>query len=88
MVGRNRNCFTLLCFFGLLSVIPSGTGYPLVSSASSELAGIVTLPYNLTLAAYNTTLPNHDHNGAPLVLGQNGILTSRFEKTVTILTQL
>lgn len=72
MVGRNRNCFTLLGFFGLLSVISSGTGYPLVSSASSELADIVTLPYNLTLAAYNTTLPNHDHNGAPLVLGQNG----------------
>ncbi|KAL9709662.1 hypothetical protein Ac2012v2_007400 [Leucoagaricus gongylophorus] len=72
MVGQNRNCFALLCFFWLLLVIPSGIGYPLLSSALSQFASIATLPYNLTLAAYNITLPNHDNNGAPLVLGQNG----------------
>ncbi|KAH9476120.1 hypothetical protein JR316_0011691 [Psilocybe cubensis] len=30
------------------------------------------LPHNFTLAALNTTLPNANTTGAPLVLGQNG----------------
>ncbi|KAJ3575403.1 hypothetical protein NP233_g1125 [Leucocoprinus birnbaumii] len=73
MVGWMRNCrFSLLCFSLLLVQVPSGFGYPLVQEASIGITGTVTLPYNFTLAAYNTTLPNHDKNGAPLVLGQNG----------------
>jgi hypothetical protein len=33
---------------------------------------VSTLPYNFTLAAVNTTLPNINTTGVPLVLGQNG----------------
>ncbi|KDR79329.1 hypothetical protein GALMADRAFT_243321 [Galerina marginata CBS 339.88] len=33
------------------------------------------LPQNFTLSALNTTLPNANHTGAPLVLGQNGAST-------------
>jgi hypothetical protein len=33
---------------------------------------VCTLPYNFTLSAINTTLPNANTTGAPLVLGQNG----------------
>lgn len=31
-----------------------------------------TLAYNFTLAARNTSLPNANETGVPLVLGQNG----------------
>ncbi|KAI5829954.1 hypothetical protein K523DRAFT_372556 [Schizophyllum commune Tattone D] len=37
--------------------------------ASSAFAQQKTLPYNFTLAALNTTLPNANDTGAPLVLG-------------------
>ncbi|PPQ95789.1 hypothetical protein CVT26_015889 [Gymnopilus dilepis] len=33
---------------------------------------ITNLPFKFTLAALNTTLPNANNTGAPLVLGQNG----------------
>lgn len=33
---------------------------------------IASLPYNFTIAAVNTTLPNTNSTGVPLVLGQNG----------------
>ena len=33
------------------------------------------LPYNFTLAALNSSLPNANSTGAPLVLGQNGLVS-------------
>jgi hypothetical protein len=63
-----KTSFMLLSFLWLLPVFPSGFSHPL----KFEVAGISTLPYNFTLAAYNVTLPNYGQNGAPLVLGQNG----------------
>ncbi|KAL0959058.1 hypothetical protein HGRIS_014358 [Hohenbuehelia grisea] len=50
------------------------------SQADSD--GMDDLPYNFTLAAWNTTLPNTNSTGAPLVLGQNGA-TSGFSLQVT-----
>ncbi|KAF8962082.1 hypothetical protein BDZ97DRAFT_2026110 [Flammula alnicola] len=47
----------------------------LVSSAAALGIGPITLgnlPLNFTLAAVNTTHPNTNRTGAPLVLGQNG----------------
>ncbi|KAF9459256.1 hypothetical protein BDZ94DRAFT_1051458 [Collybia nuda] len=38
-------------------------------------ADITSLPYNFTIAAVNTTLPNSNSTGVPLVLGQNGAST-------------
>ncbi|KAI4525905.1 hypothetical protein K525DRAFT_289406 [Schizophyllum commune Loenen D] len=37
--------------------------------ASTTFAQLQTLPYNFTLAALNTTLPNTNDTGVPLVLG-------------------
>jgi hypothetical protein len=46
--------------------------------APSVYAGTIPsqsgLPYNFTLAALNSSLPNANSTGAPLVLGQNGQL--------------
>jgi len=50
-----------LCVFGLHTCM----GQTVVSES--------TLPYNFTLAAVNTTLPNANLTGVPLVLGQNGV---------------
>ncbi|KAF8885374.1 hypothetical protein CPB84DRAFT_1750169 [Gymnopilus junonius] len=50
----------------------------LLSLAVERSSGQVTLdclPFNFTLAALNTTLPNVNNTGAPLVLGQNGAST-------------
>lgn len=47
--------------------------------AHSVYAGVIasqsSLPYNFTLAALNSSLPNANYTGAPLVLGQNGAST-------------
>ena len=41
-----------------------------------------SLPFNFTLAAFNLTLPNTNTTGAPLVLGQDGVVTgAAFEVT-------
>ena len=40
---------------------------------STAIAQQKTLPYNFTLAALNTTLPNANDTGAPLVLGYEGM---------------
>ncbi|KAF5354268.1 hypothetical protein D9756_006968 [Leucocoprinus leucothites] len=69
MVGQTKSFPILLCFAWLLLIVPPGLSNPL---SSSRVADVVTLPYNFTLAAYNTTLPNPNRNGAALVLGQNG----------------
>ena len=41
---------------------------------ASPFAGptLTDLPYHFTLAAWNTTRPNANGTGVPLVLGQNG----------------
>lgn len=38
----------------------------------SQTTNIGHLPHNFTLSALNTTLPNANSTGAPLVLGQSG----------------
>ncbi|KAL1745224.1 hypothetical protein HDZ31DRAFT_63320 [Schizophyllum fasciatum] len=43
--------------------------------APSSLAQRKTLGYNFTLAALNTTLPNANNTGVPLVLGSAGAIT-------------
>ena len=47
--------------------------------APTSLAQRKTLPYNFTLAAVNTTLPNANGTGVPLVLGSAG---KRLEVTI------
>lgn len=46
--------------------------------------GIASLPYNFTIAALNTTLPNANSTGVPLVLGQNG----EYKLSCQIMTEL
>lgn len=47
-------------------------GLPLCVCANGETLSSSSLPYNFTIAAVNTTLPNANLTGVPLVLGQNG----------------
>lgn len=60
------NCLAL--FVGLVIsafLVPASAAQP-VTTTSTPLK---TLPYNFTLAALNTTLPNANDTGVPLVLG-------------------
>ena len=49
--------------------------------APTSLAQRKTLPYNFTLAAVNTTLPNANDTGVPLVLGLECMMTDREQTT-------
>ncbi|KAF8638633.1 hypothetical protein AX17_002058 [Amanita inopinata Kibby_2008] len=55
---------TIAIIFSFLSI--STFAAPLAPMLLSDL------PYNFTLSAWNTTLPNANSTGVPLVLGQNG----------------
>ncbi|KAI5833976.1 hypothetical protein K523DRAFT_395427 [Schizophyllum commune Tattone D] len=52
-----------------LAVIPTS-----VAQSTASSAPLKTLPYSLTLAALNTTLPNANDTGVPLVLGDEYFL--------------
>ncbi len=57
---------TLLVYFVILAVTTLTFGSPFAGPSFTDL------PYYFTLAAWNTTLPNANKTGVPLVLGQNG----------------
>ena len=48
-----------------------------------------SLPYNITLAATNTTVsPNQNSTGVPLVLGQNGNILVTYLEYLSLLNHL
>ncbi len=46
--------------------------------------GAFDIANNFTLAAYNSTLPNANSTGAPLVLGQNGAVDGAEFKVLSV----
>ncbi|KAI5885546.1 uncharacterized protein SCHCODRAFT_01193880 [Schizophyllum commune H4-8] len=52
-----------------LAVVPTS-----VAQSTTSFAPVKTLPYEFTLAALNTTLPNANDTGVPLVLGDEYFL--------------
>ncbi len=47
-------------------------------------AGIFDIAYNFTLAAYNTSQPNANSTGAPLILGQDGAIQGYQFKVLSV----
>lgn len=46
--------------------------------------GAFDIAYNFTLAAYNTTFPNANSTGSPLVLGQAGAIPGASFKVLSV----
>ncbi|KAG7439795.1 uncharacterized protein BT62DRAFT_688057 [Guyanagaster necrorhizus] len=68
---------SMFFLFSLLSLFFTGT-------EAAAVSAIPTLSYKFTLAALNTSLPNTNDTGVPLVLGQNGATDGMtFEVTST-----
>ncbi|KAL1662110.1 hypothetical protein GGF50DRAFT_90228, partial [Schizophyllum commune] len=59
------NLLTIFVGLALSAFLVPASATPLSTSSDS----LKTLPYNFTLAALNTTLPNVNDTGVPLVLG-------------------
>ncbi|KAL1662109.1 hypothetical protein GGF50DRAFT_59741 [Schizophyllum commune] len=79
-IASNTNIFS--SFFAL-AVVLATTTVSLAQSAASP-APLKTLPYHFTLAALNTTLPNVNDTGVPLVIsGHGGIHGATFFTTTT-----
>ncbi|KZT24166.1 hypothetical protein NEOLEDRAFT_1148798 [Neolentinus lepideus HHB14362 ss-1] len=60
----------VLCFLGSVVAIPVMPSVAGCDSLGTNASDTAARPF--TLAALNTTLPNANSTGAPLVLGQNG----------------
>lgn len=58
---------TLPVYFIILAVTTS-----LTIASPFAVPTLTDLPYYFTLGAWNTSLPNTNETGVPLVLGQNG----------------
>jgi len=58
----------------LVTAVISVLSISMNSAMGSPLTSISTLGSNFTLAALNTTLPNANYTGAPLVLGEAGAI--------------
>ncbi|KAK0199967.1 hypothetical protein DFS33DRAFT_1388264 [Desarmillaria ectypa] len=65
---------SMFLLISLLSVFFTGT-------EAAAVSAVPTLSYKFTLAALNTSLPNANNTGAPLVLGQNGAIVGMFFET-------
>lgn len=65
--------------FILAGIILTSAALSSAFASSGEVrVSFTDLAYNFTLSAWNTTLPNVNETGAPLVLGQNGKVSTFF----------
>ena len=74
--AMQTNVLTLFVGLALSAFLVPASATPLSTSSGS----LKTLPYNFTLAALNTTLPNANDTGVPLVLGYDCMASSSERK--------